>query len=88
MASPEAAIKRVAQRVSEGGHNIPQDVIIRRYHTGIKNLFHIYMKEVDYWLMSNNTQGASEYIAEGGRNIETVIFDLETYNKVKEYVRE
>ena len=30
--SPETAIRRVAQRVREGGHNIPQDVIVRRYH--------------------------------------------------------
>lgn len=32
----------VAERVSKGGHNIPKDVIIRRYYEGIDNLFHIY----------------------------------------------
>ncbi len=88
LATPEYAIKRVAQRVSEGGHNIPNDVIIRRYHAGINNLFHIYMKQVDYWLICNNTQGTSEYTAEGGHNIETIIFDKETYNKLQQYVRE
>ena len=37
--SPELAMKRVAERVSKGGHNIPQDTIKRRYAAGISNLF-------------------------------------------------
>lgn len=86
--SPETALKRVAQRVSEGGHNIPKDVIIRRYHAGINNLFTLYMKQVDYWLLINNTKGESEYIAEGGKEISTEVFDWNTYYKVKQYVRE
>ena len=39
--NPELAIERVKIRVSEGGHHIPEDVIIRRYHNGIINLFKI-----------------------------------------------
>ena len=50
LSSPQLAIKRVAQRVSEGGHNIPQDVIIRRYHHGISNLFKLFMPIVDSWI--------------------------------------
>lgn len=86
--TPKTAINRVAQRVSEGGHNIPTETIIRRYHAGIKNLFNIYMNHVDYWLLINNTTGSCEYVAEGGKNIDTVIFNKETFNKVKQYVRE
>ena len=41
--SPEQAIERVAERVSKGGHDIPKDVIIRRYWAGLNNLFDIYM---------------------------------------------
>jgi predicted ABC-type ATPase len=37
--SANMAKKRVAFRVSKGGHNIPKDVIERRYVAGIKNLF-------------------------------------------------
>jgi len=39
LSSPEVAIERVAKRVAEGGHNIPEDVIRRRYDAGIRNLF-------------------------------------------------
>lgn len=62
--------------------------IKRRYNAGIKNLFTIYMKCVDYWVLANNTNGDSEYVAEGGKDIDTEIFDSETYNKVMYYVRE
>jgi len=36
LASPDLAVKRVAKRVEQGGHNIPQDTIRRRYYAGIK----------------------------------------------------
>ena len=38
----ELAIERVKTRVLEGGHNIPREVIIRRYYAGLKNLFELY----------------------------------------------
>ena len=41
--TPEQAIERVATRVREGGHNIPSDVIRRRYANGIKNLTALYI---------------------------------------------
>lgn len=41
--SVEMAIERVAVRVREGGHVIPEDVIRRRYQRGIDNLFKLYL---------------------------------------------
>lgn len=46
--SIELAIKRVKIRVAEGGHNIPEEVIIRRYYGGLKNFIYIYKNKVDY----------------------------------------
>ena len=43
--SPELAKLRVLERVANGGHNIPQDVISRRYGAGICNLFNLFMKD-------------------------------------------
>ena len=45
--SPELAQLRVAERVANGGHNIPLEVINRRYVAGIRNLFNLFMHEVD-----------------------------------------
>lgn len=44
--SAEMAIRRVAKRVQEGGHNIPESVIRRRYDRGLSNLFSLYIPVV------------------------------------------
>ncbi|SFD19327.1 Predicted ABC-type ATPase [Chitinophaga sp. CF118] len=52
--SPEFAIERVAERVEQGGHNIPSDVIIRRYYRGIHNLINLYIPVCDNWYVVDN----------------------------------
>ncbi|BAU54153.1 zeta toxin family protein [Mucilaginibacter gotjawali] len=61
--SPQTAYNRVAQRVSEGGHDIPIDVIRRRYYRGIKNLIELYIPICDKWLVMNNVGVPTEVIA-------------------------
>lgn len=83
--TPETAIERVKQRVIEGGHNIPVDVIRRRYIAGIKNLFGIYMDIVDSWMLVENQNNPRIIIAE--RNVGQIeIHNKDLYNKVKAYV--
>lgn len=60
----DLAKERVKTRVAEGGHNIPQEVIERRYTKGIKNLFGIYIQLVDGALIFDNSDGKPELIAE------------------------
>jgi predicted ABC-type ATPase len=40
--SAEMAINRVASRVQEGGHDIPEAIVRRRYTRGLTNLFELY----------------------------------------------
>jgi len=42
VSSPEVVIARVQQRVQEGGHSVPEDVIRRRFYASQHNLEHIY----------------------------------------------
>ena len=63
--SVELATDRVQTRVLEGGHNIPKDVIKRRYYSGIKNLFKLYIPICDYWMIFDNSVSPTELIAEG-----------------------
>lgn len=63
--SVELAISRVKTRVKEGGHNIPENVIIRRYEGGLKNFFELYIPIVDNWMLVNNSGEPYEIIAEG-----------------------
>lgn len=85
--SPEQAIERVAERVSKGGHNIPKDVIIRRYYEGIDNLFHIYMPIVDSWILVDNSVTPRSIIATGGKGQPTEIRNNVTYKRIEAYVK-
>ena len=81
--SAELAVRRVAQRVHSGGHNIPTDVIHRRYNRGIANLFSIYLPIVDYWHIDNNSGFMPVQIAEGGKEVydNSLFFKLQNYGR-------
>lgn len=85
--TPQQAIERVAARVSEGGHNIPVDVIVRRYISGIDNLFNIYMNIVDSWAIVENYRSPRTLIADGGLNGNINVYSEEMFTKLKSYVR-
>ena len=50
----ETAIARVATRVLQGGHDVPEDVIRRRFAAGLRNLEAHYKGEVDAWAVYDN----------------------------------
>lgn len=50
----DVAIDRVAQRVAQGGHNIPEEVIRRRFTSGQANLAR-YCALVDEWDIYDNS---------------------------------
>ena len=85
--TPELAVQRVAERVQNGGHNIPEDIVRRRYVAGISNLFRLYMREVDYWDIYDNSENPRRQIACGGNNAENTIIDNNTFSKIRSYVR-
>lgn len=68
LSSPEQAVKRVAKRVSLGGHNIPTEVVHRRYHNGLSNLFNLYMPVCDYWTLYDNSVCPARKIAFGRKD--------------------
>ena len=45
----DVAVSRVARRVQQGGHNIPEDVIRRRFRAGLENFYERYSKVVNSW---------------------------------------
>ena len=66
--------ERVKKRVAEGGHNIPEETIVRRYFKGIKNL-HDFMLLADEWLIFDNSYGEYEKVAKKENNKQE-IFNL------------
>ncbi|MCC7528363.1 MAG: zeta toxin family protein [Candidatus Melainabacteria bacterium] len=65
LASPEEAIARVAERVAQGGHHVPESVIRRRFAAGLQNFETLYRQEVDFWRRYNNSGDVLEILDEG-----------------------
>ncbi len=85
--TPEMAIARVASRVQSGGHNIPSSVVIRRYHSGLRNFFQLYRPIVDSWRMFDNSgSGGYELIAQQSHDSGLVIENHQIWDALlKEY---
>ena len=83
--SPSLAIDRVKTRVQAGGHNIPEDIIKRRYKNGIKNLFQLYMPICDYWIILDNSQPPFKVIASGHKIEKISIAQLSKFQILKNY---
>jgi predicted ABC-type ATPase len=53
--SEDLAVSRVADRVAQGGHDIPEAMIRRRFHAGISNFHELYKPLVDDWRLYDNS---------------------------------
>ncbi len=65
--SVEAAIARVAERVRQGGHTIPEPVIKRRFTAGLRNFDQCYKFRVDAWAKYDNS-GTDPVLLDWGEN--------------------
>lgn len=58
----DEAVARVQQRVRQGGHNIPEAVIRRRFDAGLSNFHHHYAPAVNAWALYNNAGDTPELV--------------------------
>lgn len=65
--SPEDAVSRVAARVAQGGHSIPEPVIRRRFEAGARNFDRLYKPLVNAWVHYDNS-GASPVLIDSKDN--------------------
>lgn len=82
------AIERVKTRVSEGGHNIPEEIIRRRYSRGIINLTTKFIGICDYWIVINNSSRPFTFVAEGQGETELKIHDDLVWQQIKNLANE
>lgn len=83
--SPELAVQRVAERVRLGGHDVPADVIKRRYWRGATNFVQVYRPFADSWTIGDNSSaGASiRLVALGERDAVTEVLDRGLYDEIE-----
>jgi predicted ABC-type ATPase len=80
------AKERVKSRVREGGHNIPENTIERRYYSGIRNLFDLYFPVCDTVILIDNCDKTLKFVmkTESGQ---TEIYDNNTLQEIKSVLK-
>jgi predicted ABC-type ATPase len=81
------ARQRVAGRVQEGGHDVPGEVIERRYLAGLKNFFQLYRPLAESWhFYDNSGDSGPRLLARGGSRSGEEILDAVTWAEVRKGV--
>ena len=76
LSSPGLAVGRVAERVRLGGHDVPEDVIRRRYARGLANFFRVYRPLADRWhVFDNSSASLPRPVAVGHGPCDDLVFD-------------
>jgi len=75
--SIDIALERIADRVRRGGHNVPKDVVRRRFNRSLPNLFRLYRPLLDSWtVFDNSTASPNMVVCEKSGVLEIVNSEL------------
>jgi predicted ABC-type ATPase len=85
--SPQAAIERVARRVREGGHDIPADVIVRRYWKGISNMRNLYLPLANVAAIYDNGDREQLLVAERKFGMPLLVYDHDSWTRIERAIR-
>ena len=83
--SVDLSLARIKDRVSRGGHDIPELDVRRRFSRGISNFFKLYEPLLDLWILFDNSTEKPHLIAKKEDGILTVE-SQELYSKIKKSV--
>lgn len=82
LSSPTLAINRVAKRVEAGGHNIPIEVIRRRYNRGRKNFLELYKPLANNWIVFDNSGSIPMVVATKLNSNTATIYKPSIWNSI------
>jgi predicted ABC-type ATPase len=63
--SPQLALRRIAARVKQGGHNVPRADVLRRFTRSWTNFQNSYRLLADTWSVYDNSGRASQLLERG-----------------------
>ncbi|MGA2033427.1 MAG: hypothetical protein ABSG68_14320 [Thermoguttaceae bacterium] len=84
--SVDLAVARVTHRVQQGGHNVPEPAIRRRYDLGLRNLFDFYLPLFDSWILFDNSTPEPRTIARYEGN-ESEMVDAALFGRITQLAR-
>ncbi len=84
--TPDLALERVRTRVASGGHNIPEEVVRRRYERGRINLTQLYLPLCDTWIVYDNSRDEPSLLAERPFNQQAIIYEPSIWQQITEVI--
>jgi predicted ABC-type ATPase len=81
--SAEISVQRVAGRVERGGHHVPEEVVRRRYASGLHNFFELYRPLAKSWQVYDNSSSQLRLIAVGTENELAGVEDAGTWRRIE-----
>jgi predicted ABC-type ATPase len=83
----DLAVERVANRVQQGGHTVPEDVVRRRYGSGLRNLFQLYRPRLDAWWLLDARRPPPALIAEQQDEVLTTV-EADLFDQIQRQAEE
>jgi predicted ABC-type ATPase len=85
LASADLAVARVAQRVKQGGHNIPEATIRQRYQRSLHNFFAMYQPVASTWQVFDNTrEEPAQLVASGDDRGNESVVDRQVWDRIRQ----
>lgn len=84
--SADMAVSRVRARVCQGGHNVPEAIVRRRYKSGLWNAFSLYKPLAHIWRVYDASHLPPGIVAHEEKG-EMDVFDPEALEKMKKNIR-
>jgi len=86
MPSVTLALRRIRQRVTKGGHNVPVVDVKRRFLPSLRNFFHLYLPLADEASIFDGSRQPTKLVAEF-RNGEQIIHHHQTYERIQQAIQ-
>ena len=65
--SPDIALRRIAARVRQGGHNVPRREVLRRFGRSRLNFHNLYQPLADRWEIYDNSGDSPRFLRKGSK---------------------
>ena len=83
LASPQLAVRRVKLRVALGGHDVPADVVRRRFGRSVSNFFSLYAPLAARWVVFDNSQSPQARLVASSEDDNLTITETRTWLKLQ-----
>ena len=87
LSSSGLALRRVRHRVALGGHDVPADVVKRRFGRSLDNFFQLYAGVANEWMVFDNSSGHTAQTVAHQTGGQQTIEDKATWRKLQTLAR-